>query len=440
MASQIAARMSMTFNPDAILTEFDEKLPENSPPSSVGKSLINNQKTNEQQTTRKKSISCVSSEYIDELATDCMYLIIKTNKLKSLVDKTKSSQQFYSESAWKKVKDLKFQLVSKYDRLKKKLSVTQQRLKFVHDTSSVQHHSTSNQDNKSKEEEDFMSRRLRLEKIETQLRDNEHSFKLIIKRCDQEEDRINREEIAKKRRETREMEEEDTYIPPIEEVVNKNTKVNKSRQLTFIEIMRGEGASSSSEEEEVSFLDFLNDGSSTPKKKKTKEPKIKNNKQKNEPITAITNTSVNRLSLSADQMQSMLDEVHKKRQQEAQEKKKREQEREEENIQQVLKLVLSSADANTLETEKKIAEETLSEFRELESEFDEVHSMMVDLNMMIKEQGQGINIILHNVEEANKAVLDGIQNIKDASSYTAVGGIQSLVKKVNVASKIASFM
>ena len=96
------------------------------------------------------------------------------------------------------------------------------------------------------------------------------------------------------------------------------------------------------------------------------------------------------------------------------------------------KFVLSSADQGTLDVEKQIALETNRELKDLETNYYELHQCFVDLNEMVKEQGEGIEVIQQNVQLANEYVEQGVENIKVAKSFTGMGLLQNIFSPGNI--------
>lgn len=132
---------------------------------------------------------------------------------------------------------------------------------------------------------------------------------------------------------------------------------------------------------------------------------------------------------------SIVREQLKQQQQQERHLQQEHKKKEKEQQQKQIKLLLSSADKSTLELEYMIASETNREIKELERNYLELHECFQDLNTMIKEQDQSFNVILDNLEQANKNVEMGVEDIKISKSMTAVGGIQSLTKKLGTLGK-----
>jgi uncharacterized protein (DUF849 family) len=165
----------------------------------------------------------------------------------------------------------------------------------------------------------------------------------------------------------------------------------------------------------MSFFEFLSKAADKKEKKKIDEEK-----KKKEQVEQLKQKGIDveTRDIVAQQLEKKKEERRKQKQIQVQEQEKK------------IKFILSSADQSTFETEMQIASETNQELKELELDFLELHEMYKDLNLMVKEQQQGINIIMHNVETANEHVLAGIEHIKEAKNYTAVGGVQNMARKV----------
>ncbi|KAL0482639.1 hypothetical protein AKO1_014332 [Acrasis kona] len=101
-----------------------------------------------------------------------------------------------------------------------------------------------------------------------------------------------------------------------------------------------------------------------------------------------------------------------------------------------IKLVLSTNDKSTIDVETMIAQETYREVKELQDSYNELHECFKDLNTIISEQDPAFDVILENVTQANQNVEMGVEEIKVAKSMTAIGGIQKLTSKLSIFKKI----
>jgi len=104
--------------------------------------------------------------------------------------------------------------------------------------------------------------------------------------------------------------------------------------------------------------------------------------------------------------------------------------------QRKLQFILSTADADTIGTEEKIALETKKELETVEKDYAELHEMFVDLNTMIRQQSEGLNIIEGNIKKANELVQEGTEYIKAASSQTVTGLLTGGFTKAAVLKKL----
>ncbi|KAL0489285.1 syntaxin-7 [Acrasis kona] len=81
------------------------------------------------------------------------------------------------------------------------------------------------------------------------------------------------------------------------------------------------------------------------------------------------------------------------------------------------KMKLSASDYQTFQVEKKIAQETYEAVKELETEYNDLHLLMKDVNTLLHEQEDSINMVEVNVEYANHNIEKGRANIKTARKY-----------------------
>nr|AVP50004.1 syntaxin-PMe [Naegleria fowleri]CAG4715729.1 unnamed protein product [Naegleria fowleri] len=106
--------------------------------------------------------------------------------------------------------------------------------------------------------------------------------------------------------------------------------------------------------------------------------------------------------------------------------------------QKQIQFILSTADAETIEIEKKIAQETKRELEMVERDFAELHEMYEQMNFMLKQQGEGLNIIEKNIQQANEHVKEGTEYVKAASAMTGTGILTGGFTKAAVLKKLLS--
>jgi t-SNARE complex subunit (syntaxin) len=80
---------------------------------------------------------------------------------------------------------------------------------------------------------------------------------------------------------------------------------------------------------------------------------------------------------------------------------------------QMPKMKLGQADQYTLEVEKSVALETYNYVKNLESDFNDINALMLDMNEMLKEQDPLFDTISANINDADFAVQRGTSNIRD---------------------------
>lgn len=114
------------------------------------------------------------------------------------------------------------------------------------------------------------------------------------------------------------------------------------------------------------------------------------------------------------------------------------QHKKEQDQQQKIQFILSTADAETIEMEKKIALETKAELEAVEKDYAELHEMYEQMNFLIREQGQGLNIIEKNIQQANEYVKEGTEYVKAASACTTTGILTGGFTKAAVLKKLIS--
>lgn len=114
------------------------------------------------------------------------------------------------------------------------------------------------------------------------------------------------------------------------------------------------------------------------------------------------------------------------------------QQRKEQAQQQKVQFILSTADAETIEMEKKIALETKAELEAVEKDYAELHEMYEQMNYLIRDQGQGLNIIEKNIQQANEYVKEGTEYVKAASACTTTGILTGGFTKAAVLKKLIS--
>jgi D-alanyl-D-alanine dipeptidase len=66
----------------------------------------------------------------------------------------------------------------------------------------------------------------------------------------------------------------------------------------------------------------------------------------------------------------------------------------------------------TVDVELSIAKETRDELIQMESEYDELHEMVKDFNILTKEQGESIKLVKQSMVETNKNVSQGKFELK----------------------------
>ncbi|KAL9644689.1 hypothetical protein ABK040_012343 [Willaertia magna] len=76
------------------------------------------------------------------------------------------------------------------------------------------------------------------------------------------------------------------------------------------------------------------------------------------------------------------------------------------------RLLLAEYDQRAIETEKAIAEERLNDLKELETDMDQLMHTYVEIRDLIQVQGESIDEIEKNVEEASFFVEEGVEYIK----------------------------
>ena len=57
----------------------------------------------------------------------------------------------------------------------------------------------------------------------------------------------------------------------------------------------------------------------------------------------------------------------------------------------------------------------------MESEYDELHEMVKDFNILTKEQGESIKLVKQNMIETNKNVSQGVEHLKKAKKFQRFG-------------------
>ncbi|KAG2374019.1 hypothetical protein C9374_011098 [Naegleria lovaniensis] len=106
--------------------------------------------------------------------------------------------------------------------------------------------------------------------------------------------------------------------------------------------------------------------------------------------------------------------------------------------QKQIQFILSTADAETIEIEKKIANETKRELEVVERDFAELHEMYEQMNVMLRQQGEGLNIVEKNIQQANEYVKEGTEYVKAASAMTGTGILTGGFTKAAVLRKLLS--
>uniref|UniRef100_A0A7S1KSQ5 t-SNARE coiled-coil homology domain-containing protein n=1 Tax=Percolomonas cosmopolitus TaxID=63605 RepID=A0A7S1KSQ5_9EUKA len=105
-----------------------------------------------------------------------------------------------------------------------------------------------------------------------------------------------------------------------------------------------------------------------------------------------------------------------------------------------LPIMLSEADASTIEVEKMIARETRDHLLVLESDMDELQSCLQDLNHLVKDQQADLNQIESNVVNANRSIEVGINDIKASKGMSFTETFKKGLNKPMKMWKFASWM
>ena len=79
------------------------------------------------------------------------------------------------------------------------------------------------------------------------------------------------------------------------------------------------------------------------------------------------------------------------------------------------KFVLLQSDQNTIETEKKMALQTLDDLKRLETDMDDLKSCYVDLKSLLNEQTEGIDQMYENTVTANENVEAAVTELQAVS-------------------------
>jgi D-alanyl-D-alanine dipeptidase len=79
------------------------------------------------------------------------------------------------------------------------------------------------------------------------------------------------------------------------------------------------------------------------------------------------------------------------------------------NSMQLQKPIVDKWTKATVDVELSIAKETRDELIQMESEYDELHEMVRDFNIITKEQGESIKLVKQSMVETNKNVSQGKQ-------------------------------
>jgi t-SNARE complex subunit (syntaxin) len=83
-----------------------------------------------------------------------------------------------------------------------------------------------------------------------------------------------------------------------------------------------------------------------------------------------------------------------------------------EEVDKGVKVALGEYDANTIELEKLMSREKLTDLKKLEVDMDDLNTCYVELKSLLLEQNPGLDTIETNVDTANEYVVEGIEDIK----------------------------
>jgi hypothetical protein len=369
--------------------------------------------TEEYVAKKQNAVSITDESVMESLVQDIQNLLANIKKLQKSLSLVGTARE--SLKLWSKIRSERKTATKLHDRIQRCIDKLTTTLQFMLDMSDAQHDVEDVLDPNT-----ILFKREQLRKIAIQFESLQVEYEKTIKNCQSKEDVLNREQQKQEVRAKQDQDEEDLFdddldtpvtikdVTPLMRAMSTPPKRSLKGPTRVVVDSDEEG----SDEEGMSFFEFL--AAATEKKKKKEQDKQKETVEalKKKGIDAVTRDIV------AQQLEKKKQDLREKKANQLQEQEKK------------LKFILSSADQSTFQTELAIADETNKELRELELEFLEVHEAFQDLNYMIKDQQHGINIIMHNVDQANQHILAGIENIREAKNLTAVGGVQNMARKV----------